>query len=110
MKNKTSHPNFLFYFIFQLCLDLINYVGIFSGPKNQVFVKTISGKTASVEARGDTTIKEFKTLISDKIDMPPEYQSLIFGSKPLLDNNTLSDYSIGSNSTVHMTMRMRGGI
>ena len=77
-------------------------MGIFSGPKRQVFLKTISGKNASAEARGDTIIKEFKSLIAEKIDnLPPQYQSLIFGSKPLVDTNTVS-CNIGPNITLHM--------
>lgn len=97
----------------------------------QIFVKTMSGKTISLMVKPSTTTKTAKALIYDKESIPSEQQRLtfagthlrirtychvtsandaFFSGKPLEDNRVLLDYGIQNESTVHLALRLRGGV
>ncbi len=76
----------------------------------QIFVKTLTGKSMAIDVTKEDSVQTLKQKIADREGIPADQQRLIFAGKELEEVRTMSDYNIQKENTIHMVLRLRGGM
>jgi ubiquitin len=88
--------------------QLVIYLSPLRAMSMQIFVKTLTGKTITLDVDYNTSIEDVQYLIREKEGIPPNQQRLIFAGRQIELGRTLADYRVIRESTLHLILRLRG--
>lgn len=75
-----------------------------------IYVKGLTGRTIDLQISSQMSIEELKMKIQEKDGIPVEQQRFVFAGKNLDDSILVGRYNIQKDSTLHLVLRMRGGM
>ena len=75
----------------------------------QIFVKTLTGKTITLEVEPSDTVRNVKSKIQNKMGIPPNHQKLTYATKLLEDDHILHEYDVSKDSTLNLVLGLSGG-
>ena len=76
----------------------------------QIFIKTLTEKTIALDVETSDKIDNIKQKIYEKEGIQPDEQMLIYANKHINDDKVLSSYNVQKDSTLHLMMRLLGGV
>lgn len=80
-----------------------------TGQSGQFFVKSLTGDTITIDYNSSMLVSEVKDYINSEKQIPVAQQRLVFQGKQLDDANTIDDYGITAQSTIHLVLSVKGG-
>ncbi len=76
------------------------------GDKTTIYVRTMLGRTISLEVGTKDTVERIKSKIEKREGIPPEEQRLIFGGRELENHHTLDSYNIQRESALQLMVNV----
>lgn len=76
----------------------------------QIFIKHLNGKITTLKVDNEMNVRELKKIIAEKEGIPPDQQRIIFAGECLEDKETLKEVGIKNCYTLHLVLRLRGGM
>ena len=91
--------------------ELISFSkNLYSNEQFGIYVKNFTGFSICIEITHQMSIEELKMKIQEKDGTPVEQQRFIFAGNNLDDSMLVGRYNISKNSTLHLVLRLRGGM
>lgn len=91
--------------------ELISFSkSFYSNEPFGIYVKSLTGRTIDFQITHQMSIEELKMKIQEKDGTPVEQQRFIFAGKDFKDSMLLGMYNITKDSTIHLVLRLRGGM
>ena len=109
-KNYFFNYEFKIYSDYGLGKQIIIYLHSYKDYGHMpIYVKTLTGKTITLEVSPHELLGYLKLMIQEKEGVPVDQQRIAFKGKQLEDSRTLDSYGIQKYSSLHLILRLRGG-
>ena len=86
-----------------------DYEEFFNTSDMCIFIKTLIGKTNVIYLNKNDSVEKLQQLIHKKSNIPLDQQRLVYAGRQIYDGK-LCDHHIDNTSTLHLVLRLRGGM